>query len=142
MKELIIEYWNKLRTWLQREAGIKDARLLLGLVIGMAVIGLMTTLSARISELHRLEAHREDLIVEVEDLVETRDAMKTQVVYASSDAAAADWARGEGHMMQEGDSVVVPIPDMNVTPQVETTPVPTQHVPEPAEVWQALFFGD
>ncbi len=65
MKKLILEFWAKLKIWLQREAGIKDARLLLGVVIGMFVVVLMTTLSARISELNRMEIRRAELTAEV-----------------------------------------------------------------------------
>ena len=142
MKKLIIEYWNKLRVWLQSRAGIKDARLLLGMVIGMVVVGLMTTLSARITELNRLERHRAELTAEVAALLETREVLLTQVVYAVSDAAVADWARGEGHMKQEGDQVVVPVPEQGVTPVAAVTPVPTPHAPQPLDVWRALFFGE
>lgn len=142
MKKLVLEFWSKIKIWLQREAGIKDARLLLGVVIGMFVVVLMTTLSARISELNRMEIQRAELTAEVSHLLETRETLQTQVVYAGSDAAVADWARSEGHMKQEGDHVVVPVPEQGVTPVIEVTPVPTQQVPRPADVWHALFFGE
>ena len=142
MKKLVLEFWSKMKIWLQREAGIKDARLLLGVVIGMFVVVLMTTLSARIAELNRMEIRRDELADEVSQLLGTRDALKTQVVYAGSDAAVADWARNEGHMKQESDHIVVPVPQLGVTPVVEVTPVPTQQVPKPVDVWHALFFGE
>jgi len=142
MKKLILEFWSKLKIWLQREAGIKDARLLLGVVIGMFVVVLMTTLSARISELNRMEIHRAELTAEVSQLLETREFLQTQVVYAGSDAAVADWARSEGHMKQEGDHIIVPIPEQGAKPVVEVTPVPKPKSPEPWEVWQALLFGE
>ncbi len=142
MKKLILEFWAKLKIWLQREAGIKDARLLLGVVIGMFVVVLMTTLSARIAELNRMEIRRAELTAEVSHLLETREALQTQVVYAGSDAAVADWARSEGHMKQEGDHIVVPVPEQGAKPVVEATPLPTMQPPSPWEVWQVLFFGE
>lgn len=142
MKKLLLEFWSKMKIWLQREAGIKDARLLLGVVIGMFVVVLMTTLSARIAELNRMEIRRDELADEVSQLLGTRDALKTEVVYAGSDAAVAEWARSEGHMKQDGDHIVVPVPEQGITPVVEVTPVPTQQVLKPADVWHALFFGE
>jgi len=142
MKRLMLEFWSKLKIWLQREAGIKDARLLLGVVIGMFVVVLMTTLSARIAELNRMEIRRAELTAEVSHLLETREALQTQVVYAGSDAAVADWARSEGHMKQEGDHIVVPVPEQGAKPVAEVTPVPTPQPPSPWEVWQVLFFGE
>ncbi|MDX9863397.1 MAG: hypothetical protein RBT34_01185 [Anaerolineaceae bacterium] len=140
MKRLILEFWSKLKIRLQRDAGIKDARLLLGMVIGMFVVVLMTTLNARISELKRMETHRAELAAEVAQLLETREALQTQVVYAGSDAAVADWARGEGHMKQEGDHIVVPVPEEGAAPAAAAIREPTPPPPTPWEVWQALFF--
>ncbi|MCD4673824.1 MAG: septum formation initiator family protein [Anaerolineaceae bacterium] len=142
MKKANNDLWLKVKTWLQREAGIKDARLLLGVVLGMVIVLLMTTLNARLSALNRLSDRRDELTSEVVSLQKTQQALETQVVYASSDAAVAEWARSEGHMKQEGDHVVIPIPVEGAAPAVVATPIPTPLSPEAWEVWYALFFGE
>lgn len=142
MKKANNDFWLKVKTWLQREAGIKDARLLLGVVLGMVIVLLMTTLNARLSALNRLSGRRDELTSEVVSLQKTQQALETQVVYASSDAAVAEWARSEGHMKQEGDHVVIPIPVEGAAPAAAVTPIPAPLSPEAWEVWYALFFGE
>lgn len=142
MKKSENELWQKIKTWFHRDLGIKNARLFLGLVLGLVFVLLMTDLNARLSDLNRLNNRRDELQTEVINMRETLQALETAVVYANSDAAVVDWARSEGHMKQEGDQIVVPIPPDNALPIAAATPAPTPRVPETWEVWEALFFGE
>jgi hypothetical protein len=133
--------WLSLKKWMHKEFGIKDARLLVGLIVGLILVLMMTDMAGRLSDLNRLNLRREEISTEVMDLKLTQSALETQVAHASSDAAVADWARTYGRMKHEGDNVVVPIPPVGTTPMAVITPAPTQQVPEAWEVWEALFFG-
>lgn len=142
MKQPENEMWQKIKTWFHRNLGIRNARMFLGLVLGLVIVLIMTDMNARLSSLNRLNNRRDELQTEVVHLQETRQALETAVVYAGSDAAVADWARSEGHMKQEGDYVVVPIPPDSSSPSAAETPAPAPRVPETWEVWKALFFGE
>lgn len=141
MKLFLNKPWLSFKNWLGKEFGIKNARLLLGLILGLALVFMMTDLAGRLSDLNRLNLRNDEISTEVMDLKLTQAALETQVAYASSDAAVVDWARTFGRMKHEGDYVVVPIPPLGTTQVVAATPIPTQRAPEAWEVWEALFFG-
>jgi hypothetical protein len=92
--------------------------------------------------LNRLTRRQNEISTEVANLESTRAALETQVAYSASDAAVADWARTEGHMLHEGDYVVVPISPNDAPPPVVAAPPVAVSTPETWEVWHALFFGE
>lgn len=74
--------------------------------------------------------------------VQTQLALQTQVAFASSTEAVDEWARTEGHYVQDGDHPVVPVGQPGSEPIVSTGPTP---VPTPVpnwQVWWDLFFAE
>lgn len=74
--------------------------------------------------------------------VQTQLALQTQVAFAGSTEAVDEWARTEGHYVQNGDHPVVPVGQPGSEPIVSTEPTP---VPTPVpnwQVWWDLFFAE
>lgn len=117
-------------------------RQIITLIAVIAVFFLMLDLNNRLSELFRLTAQLGRMQTQVVDLQKTEQALRKQLIYATSDAAVEEWARGDSHMAQPGDVVIVPVPPKGVTPTpvVIPTPVPVKY--ENWEVWKALFLGE
>ena len=98
--------------------------------------------NTRLEELNRLNNQRDQSRVAATQAVETQAALLTQVAYAGSDAAVEEWARTQGHYLQEGDHPVVPIAQPGSAPLVVNTPIPTATPLQNWEVWWQLYFGD
>lgn len=97
--------------------------------------------NARLEELNLLRKHEDVISIQATQAIQTQVALQTQVAYAGSDQAVQDWARGEGHYVQPGDQLVVPVGEPGGTPSEPQSPTP---VPTPApnwQVWWNLFFG-
>ncbi len=103
---------------------------------------LVIDFNARLEELDLLRKHEAAISTQATQAVQTQITLQTQVAYAGSNQAVEDWARGEGHYVQPGDQLVVPVGEPGGTPSeaVSPTPVPT---PVPNwQVWWDLFFGE
>jgi cell division protein FtsB len=120
------------RTWL----GWKYALLIIGLIV---LTLLVMDFNNRMAELRRLSDKHEEVAVDATKLVETQVQLETQIAYATSDAAVEEWAYEEGHMVREGENLVIPLEYPGYTPQVTilptTTPVPKSNW----EIWVSLF---
>jgi cell division protein FtsB len=103
---------------------------------------LMLDLNNRLSELFRLTAQLERMQTQVVDLQKTEQALRKQLTYATSDAAVEEWARGDSHMAQPGDEMIVPVVPTGQVPTPTPVPTATVIVYENWEVWQALFLGE
>lgn len=113
-------------------------------IVFVAIIGgffLLMNFFQRITELARLSSERDQIKSEVLQLTATVQQIYTEIAHATSQSAVEEWAREEGHMVQPGDYLIVPVSPVNVTPQANliATPAPTQVMNW--EVWWALFFG-
>jgi hypothetical protein len=110
---------------------------------GILVLVLMVIdFNRRIETLNTLNKQASEVRVRATQAMQTTIALQTQLSYAGSTAAVEDWARSEGHFVQDGDRPVVPIgqPGSEPIQAVEPTPVPT---PMPNwQVWWNLFFGE
>ena len=110
---------------------------------GILVLMLMVIdFNARLEELNLLRKHEDVISVQATRAIQTQVALQTQVAYAGSDQAVQDWARSEGHYVQPGDQLVVPVAEPGGTPSAPQSPTP---VPTPApnwQVWWNLFFGE
>jgi cell division protein FtsB len=98
--------------------------------------------NTRLEELNRLSEQRKLVQQQATQAAQTQIALQTQVAYATSDQAVEEWARSEGHFVQEGDQPVVPLGQPGSLPVEVSTPIPT---PTPMTNWQTwwnLFFGD
>jgi hypothetical protein len=115
---------------------------IIGLSAVVLLMLLMMNINSRLNEYFRLTNERNEVSTQVNDLQITRFALETQVAYATSDAAVDEWARGEAHLAQPGDKVIVPVTPANLTSVQEPQITPTPPVIENYEVWWALFFGE
>jgi hypothetical protein len=94
----------------------------------------------RLEELNRLNEQREEVRALATQAMQTQIALQTQVAYAASTEAVEDWARTEGHYMQEGDQPVIPVGLPGSEPAIVNTPIPTPTPMQTWEIWWTLFF--
>ena len=98
--------------------------------------------NARLEELNRLNEQREQVRAIATQAMHTQLALQTKVAYAGSTDAVEEWARSEGHYIQEGDQPVIPLgvpgSDPVIVPTPELIPTPMQNW----EIWWTLFFDE
>ena len=97
--------------------------------------------NARLEELNRLNDQRDQVRALATQAMQTEMALQTQVAYAGSTAAVEEWARTEGHYLQEGDHPVIPVGVPGSEPVIIPTPVPSPAPMQNWEVWWSLFFS-
>ena len=122
------------RTWL----GWKYALFVIGLVV---LTMLVMDFNNRMAAQQRLSDKREDVAVEATDLMYTQVYLETQIAYATSEAAVQDWAYEEGHMVREGENLVIPLEYPGFTPQVTVIPTTTPEPETNFQIWLSLFLG-
>lgn len=113
-------------------------------IIGLLVVlfFLMMDLNSRLSELSRQTAKLETISTEVIELQKTEQVLQTQIAYATSEAAAEEWARQNGRMALPGDRVVVPLPPPGITPTPLEFPPATVKASPNWHIWRLLIFGE
>jgi hypothetical protein len=95
----------------------------------------------RLEELNLLNEQNKLVQTQATQAIQTQGALQTQAAYANSDAAVEEWARTDGHYIQDGDLPVVPVGEPGSPPVEASTPVPTPTPPQNWQVWWELFFG-
>jgi hypothetical protein len=120
------------RTWL----GWKYALIVIGLVV---LTLLVMDFNTRMAEQRRLSDKREDVAVEATDLRQTQVYLETQIAYATSEAAVQEWAYEEGHMVREGENLVIPLEYPGFTPEVTIIPTTTPEPETNFQIWLSLF---
>jgi cell division protein FtsB len=120
------------RTWL----GWKYALIVIGLVV---LTLLVMDFNNRMAGQRRLSDKREDVVIEATQLRQTQVFLETQIAYASSDAAVQGWAYEEGHMVREGENLVIPLEYPGFTPEVTVIPTTTPEPETNFQVWISLF---
>jgi hypothetical protein len=120
------------RTWL----GWKYALIVIGLVV---LTLLVMDFNNRMAEQRRLSDKREDVAVEATDLRHTQVYLETQIAYATSEAAVREWAYEEGHMVREGENLVIPLEYPGFTPKVTIIPTATPEPETNFQIWLSLF---
>ena len=114
----------------------------IGIMAGIAILVLVVIdFNARLEEFNALTAEAELVRAQATQAMQTQMALQTLVAHANSDQAAEDFARGEGHLVQDGDIPVVPVGDGNGAPLSTATPIPTATPMQNWEIWWWLFFG-
>lgn len=98
--------------------------------------------NSRLEELNRLNKQRDETRALATQAMQTQMALQTQVAYAASTEAVVEWARTDGHYLQEGDQPVIPVEMPGSAPIVIETPIPTSTPMQNWEIWRALFFDD
>lgn len=114
----------------------------LAILLGIAILlFLIMDFNTRIEGLSRLQNELATVQARGTAVVVTQYALETQVAYATSDAAAQEYARNQAHLAQPGDNVIVPIPVAGATPPPTATPTPTFANLSKWEVWVEYLFG-
>lgn len=114
----------------------------------LTIIGIVTLVfvvlefNRRLEELSRLNDQTRIVRTQATQIVQTQLALQTAVAFANSTAAVEEWARTDGHYIQDGDLPVVPVGAPGVAPMEMSTPVPTPTPMQNWEVWYQLFFGE
>ena len=98
--------------------------------------------NSRLEELNRLSEQRDNIRALATQAMQTQIALQTQVAYAGSADAVEEWARTEGHYMQEGDQPVIPVGVPGSEPIIVNTPEPLPTQMQNWEIWWTLFFEE
>ena len=107
----------------------------------LMLVFIVLEFNRRLEELNMLNAQSRLVQTHATQAVQTQLALQTQVAYANSDAAVEEWARTDGHYIQDGDLPVVPLGEPDAAPIDASTPTPVPTQPSNWEVWWDLFFG-
>ena len=118
---------------------LRRAATFLGIFILILVV---IEFNTRLEELNRLNDQRDEVRAIATQAMQTQIALHTQVAYAGSTAAVNEWARTEGHYVQEGDQPVIPVGQPGSEPVIVATPPPIPTPMQNWEVWWNLFFGE
>jgi cell division protein FtsB len=114
----------------------------LGIFIALSVIlVLILNFNARLEELARLKNEAATVQAQATAVLVTRTALETQLALATSSAAAEEYARGEAHMAQPGDKVLVPIAAPGASPLPTPTATPAFANLTKWDVWMLLIVG-
>lgn len=98
--------------------------------------------NTRLEELNRLNDQRDEVRAIATHALQTQISLNTQVAYAGSTEAVNEWARTEGHYIQEGEQPVIPIGKPGSEPVIVTAPLPIPTPMKNWEIWWNLFFGE
>lgn len=98
--------------------------------------------NTRLEELNRLSDQRDEVRAIATQAMQTQIALNTQVAYAGSTAAVNEWARTEGHYVQDGDQPVIPVGQPGSEPVIVATQSPIPTPMQNWEVWWDLFFSE
>jgi len=112
-------------------------------VIGIFVlVFVVLEFNRRLEELNLLNDQNGLMHIQATQAVQTQYFLQTQVAYAGSTAAVEEWARTDGHYIQDGDLPVVPVAAAGAPPLTLNTPIPAPTPMQKWEVWWELFFGE
>lgn len=110
-------------------------------VAAIILFFLVMDLNNRLNELSRLSAQRDEAQQVVDNLEQTLSILNTQIAFATSEGAVEQWAYEEGHMVREGENLVIPLQPAGATQEplivLTATPQPISNW----DVWLALFLG-
>ncbi len=108
----------------------------------LMLVFIVLEFNRRLEELKMLNNQNELVQTQATQAVQTQLALQTQVAYAGSNAAVEEWARTDGHYIQDGDLPVVPLGQPGSPPIAANTPTPIPTQPANWEVWWSLFFEE
>lgn len=112
-------------------------------IVGIiALVFIVLEFNRRLEELKLLNKQNELVQAQATQAVQTQMALQTKVAYASSVNAVEEWARTDGHYIQDGDLPVVPIGQPGAAPVELSTPAPTPTPQTNWQTWWDLFFGE
>lgn len=112
-------------------------------IIGMIMLVLIVLeFNRRLEELNLLNKQNELVQGQAAQSIQTQSALQTQVAYARSTNAVEEWARTDGHYIQDGDLPMVPIGQPGTAPIEMSVPAPAPTPLANWQVWWDLFFGE
>ena len=119
-----------------------NARRVAGMIGILVLVFVVLEFNRRLEELNLLNTQNELVRSQATQAVQTQIALQTRVAYAASTNAVEEWARTDGHYIQDGDLPVVPIGQPGAAPVEMSTPIPTPTPMANWQVWWDLFFGE
>ena len=108
----------------------------------IALVFIVLEFNRRLEELNLLNKQNDLVRAQATQAIQTQSALQTQAAYANSTSAVEEWARTDGHYIQDGDLPVVPVGQPGAAPVESRTPAPTPTQMANWQVWWNLFFGD
>jgi hypothetical protein len=113
------------------------------IIIGMIMlVFIVLEFNRRLEELTLLNKQHELVQAQATQSIQTQAALQTRVAYAGSTNAVEEWARTDGHYIQDGDLPVVPIGQPGAAPIEMSKPAPAPTPMANWQVWWDLFFGE
>ena len=110
------------------------------LLVLVVLVVIIVDFGQRLGTSQRLTEERNRAGTEVAALETEQGALRTQVAFATTDAAVVQWALEHGRMVRPGEQLVVPI-----IPTAQPTPLPPPvALPPPPpnwSLWWQMFFG-
>ncbi|MEP7133726.1 MAG: hypothetical protein ABI904_02220 [Chloroflexota bacterium] len=112
-------------------------------IIGMIMlVFIVLEFNRRLEELTLLNKQNDLVQAQATQSIQTQGALQTKVAYAGSTNAVEEWARTDGHYIQDGDLPVVPIGQPGTAPLEMSAPAPAPTPLANWQVWWDLFFGE
>ncbi len=121
-----------------RQRSVSSFWVLVGLIVGILIVG---DLTRRMTDARRMQREADALAVEVAELEAANAELEENIDNALSDASVSEWARSQAKLVQEGERLVVPVPESELSPDGDVGESPTMEPSSPFEVWWALLFG-
>jgi hypothetical protein len=119
-----------------------NVRRVLVLIGILALVFIVLEFNRRLEELNMLNRQNQIIQTQATQAIQTQFALQTRVAYAGSDVAVEEWARTDGHYIQDGDLPVVPVGQPGAPPVEASTPMPAPTRLPNWEIWWNLFFGE
>lgn len=119
-----------------------NVRRVLVLIGILVLVFIVLEFNRRLEELNMLNRQNQAIQTQATQAIQTQFALETRVAYAGSEAAVEEWARTDGHYVQDGDLPVVPVGEPGAAPAEASTPTPVPTQLPNWEVWWDLFFGE
>lgn len=119
-----------------------NVRRVLVLIGILALVFIVLEFNRRLEELKMLNRQNQLIQTQATQAIQTQFALQTEVAYAGSNTAVEEWARTDGHYIQDGDLPVVPVGQPGAPPVEASTPTPVPTQPANWQVWWELFFGE
>jgi len=114
----------------------------IGILVGLFIlVVLVMDFNQRLEGLNRLSTQEATVRVEGTAVVQTQNALITEIAYATSDQVVEDFSYENG-MARPGENLIQPVSAETPTPT--SIPAPPQPTPqlENWQIWLGLFFGN
>ena len=118
---------------------VRRVAIIIGIIM---LVFIVLDFNRRLEELNLLNKQNEAVQTQATQAIQTQSALQTQVAFAGSTNAVEQWARTEGHYVQDGDLPMVPIAQPGTTPLEMNAPTPAATSQANWQVWWDLFFGE